>query len=168
MTPANGLRGLPASCEKDDLLAQLEITEATGIECGDLPLAATSDEKLKAAQCARDAWVKSEPFQLFWRSQGTDSVNHSGVYATRGESGALLTYSVIVDADVFSVDLPGATASWWPCNLLPGPKCEGSLEACLACAPTNWRPICTCLPAGPRPGAPNGESVEVQCEESSP
>jgi hypothetical protein len=162
----SGLSGTPASCKKDDLLARLQGGDALGIDCGDLALNASSAEKSQAAQCARDAFVNQKSFSVFWRTQGTDSIVHQGVYGTHAGMGmgGLITYSVYVDADTFGIDVPGATAAWSACSLALGTTCTGTIDDCLACTPASGYPVCGCLPAGPRPGSSDGKAVEIKCE----
>lgn len=159
----SGLRDTPASCKKADLLASLA-QSPPGVDCGDLALDASADLKAKAAACARGAYVANEPFQVFWRTQGSDSIQHQGVFATRQQSGGLIMYGVTVDADSFGIDFQGATAAWSACQLEPGTDCAGSIDACLACTRVASYPVCGCLPPGARPGAPDGTMLEVRCE----
>lgn len=167
MPPAGGLNGMPTSCSKDDIVARLSVS-GTSTDCGDLALDATAEAKQTAMQCARDRYYMNQPFQVFWRTQGTDSVDHHGIYATSGMSGALLIYALEVDANVFSINEPGATAAYWRCSSLPGAACTGTIDQCLECTPMDPAPVCDCLPAGPRPGTADGTMVEIHCLTTQP
>jgi hypothetical protein len=152
----------PMSCAQPDVVSMLQ-QDAPGTHCGDLALGATESERSAAASCARTAYVQREPFEVFWRVQGEDSIVHQGLVGRASEHG-FLVYSVFVDANVFSIDLPGAVASWALCTPEPGTTCKGPLEDCLACARSEEYPACACLPEGARPGAPDGAKVEVLCQ----
>jgi hypothetical protein len=157
----------PASCSKDDVLGSLQISGTT-IDCGDLPLEPTREEEAKAIACVRDAIEHNAPFHAFYHWRGDDGVVDMGMYATLSGAGELVTYTVVVDADWSGLQVQGASVSWWPCPLIPRTDCEGvPLGTCIACstALTTSNYVCGCLPEGPRPGLPDGESVEVLCQE---
>jgi hypothetical protein len=159
----DSLIDVPASCSKADLVAQLQINPDAK-DCGDLALDASADAQASAIACALERYGNQQAFQVFWRTQGTDSVDHHGLVGRREQNGALVVYAVYVDSNVFSVDITGASASWSPCFLPPGSSCKGTLAQCLGCEPYSSHEVCACLPAGHRPGAPDGASVEVRCE----
>jgi hypothetical protein len=158
------LSGAPASCSREDLLARLQPSAAQ--DCGDLALGASAATREASLVCARKAIAESQPFRVFWKTQGTDSIGHGGVVG-RAHAGGLQLFSMSVDADVFSINFSGATASWRPCKQAAAPEsCESSPADCLSCADTSGDIYCGCLPEGTRPGAPPGPSVELRCDKN--
>ena len=156
------MSGAPASCKRADLLQSLQLPAAAK-DCGDLPLAASPADRDASIACARDAIAAARPFRVFWRTVGVDSVVHSGVIG-RLEGGALRLFWLYVDADVFGINIPGATASWASCTIGAPSGCESSPKDCLGCAEAAEDVVCGCLPKGERPGKPPGSSVELRCE----
>ena len=157
------LSGVPTSCKQDDLLACLLPSDA--LDCGDLALGASQEERDKSIACARSAFAAMKSFRVFWRTQGEDSIVHSGVIG-RVEGDRLRTFVVYVDADAFGIDIQGATAAWQTCRFAPTQfHCDQGPAECLGCVTSYAYDVtCGCLPKGERPGQPPGSSVELRCK----
>jgi hypothetical protein len=157
----NAKVGFPDTCEMTTLASYLQQGESPRA-CGDLPLGASEAELQAAATCVRDAGADHQSFQIFWRSQGIDSIVYSGVIGT-AEGDELRTISIDADAVTFGIDIQGAIASWGECSMVVQPECSGTFARCVSCERTGSR-VCGCLPQGKRPGAMNGDRLEVRCE----
>jgi hypothetical protein len=162
--PTNGFSEVPASCTKPDLLAHLQ-TSRDAIDCGNLSYKATDDEKAKAFKCVQDAFDANEPFQVFWETLGTDSVNPNGLVA-RLQDGMLHVFSLdVYTGNEFGLGLKGSTALWQKCRFAMSDSCT-TLDplGCFGCGNPPDRITCECLPAGKRPNAPDGTMVELRCK----
>lgn len=159
------LATIPKSCSKQEIATALLGAASDAKDCGDLALDATPDAQRTAAACARDALANKQPFQLFWRTMGVDSLIHQGVVA-RVQDAQLRVYMVLVDSTAFSINFSGATASWAPCSPKFSASCDAGLTSCLSCESTSEQITCGCLPKGDRPGLSRGTSVEFRCSKS--
>jgi hypothetical protein len=161
-THGNGFTEPPASCGKQDLLARLQ-TSPDAIDCGDLSYEASEMEASAAISRVRHALEVSKPFQVFWETLGTDSVNPGGIVARIDNGLPQLFYLVVHEADAFGLDLNGATATWQRCLVKVDPACNTDPETCFEVMLLD-RTHCDCLPQGKRPRAPDGENVELRCQ----
>jgi hypothetical protein len=153
--------GFPDTCEMTTLAPYLQQGDAPRV-CGDLPLGAGEAALQAAATCVRDAIANHQSFQVFWRSQGIDSIVYRGVIATAvGEE--FRTLGIDADAITFGIDIQGAIASWGECEMVVQANCTGTFGECVSCERIASR-VCGCLPQGKRPGAGNGDRLEVRCE----
>jgi hypothetical protein len=158
----NGFTEPPASCSKPDLLARLQ-TSPDSIDCGDLSYKASEQEKSAAISCVRDALAASRPFQVFWETLGTDSVNPGGIVSRIDNGLPQIFYLVVHETDTFGLDLNGATASWQRCLVQVEAGCTTDPETCFRVTQLD-RTRCDCLPQGKRPRAPDGDKVELRCQ----
>jgi hypothetical protein len=131
--------------------------------CGDLSYKASDEEKAKAVMCVRDALAAAKPFEVFWETLGTDSINPGGLVA-RLENGELRVFALTVyNPNTLGLDLVGATATWSPGSLSISPFCATTPDECFVFAATD-RSHCDCLPQGKRPAAADGAMVELRCQ----
>jgi hypothetical protein len=160
---ANELIGQPKTCGKVDLVAQLQ-TSPHAIDCGDLPVDASSDAKTAARQCARDAVASAKPFQLFWLTSDTGTLNRNGLVA-RLEGGVLRTYSVsFFVGNSSSAGSTSESASWMECYAFGSSSCTATTQPdeCFRCTSRNDT-LCMCAPPLDLEGSPAGGPVAVSC-----
>jgi hypothetical protein len=158
----NGFTEPPASCSKPDVLARLQ-TSPDSIDCGNLSYKASDMEESAAISCVRDALEASKPFQVFWETLGTDSVNPSGLVGRIDNNQLQVFYLAVYDVNAFGLALDGATAIWQRCRLKIDPACTTDPDTCLLITRLD-RTRCDCLPQGKRPGAADGDKVELRCK----